>query len=144
MLITLYGSYVMYKYGISPCFNASPHTHTQRVSKQVNTGWIDTSIEGRGGLAQELNNDFQQSSQEAGGWDFGCSILLPSTPPPPPHWLGQAPPSTPVCVCSTRLMHSTDSPVLLKDTQATFFSSESFPLMQLPPQSSVHYFQSFI
>lgn len=30
---------------------------------------------GRGGPTQELNNNFQQSSQEAGSPDCGCSLL---------------------------------------------------------------------
>ncbi|ROI16157.1 hypothetical protein DPX16_12275 [Anabarilius grahami] len=47
---------------------------------------------GRGGSAQELNNNFQQSSQEARGPDCGCSILQPSPPPQP--W---APPSALAC-----------------------------------------------
>ena len=39
---------------------------------------------GRGATAQELNNNFQQSSQEAGGPDCSCSILSLSLPPPQP------------------------------------------------------------
>lgn len=68
---------------------------------------------GRGATAQELNNNFQQSSQEAGGPDCGCSLLLLSLPPLDPTLL----PSTPLllaCVCSTGLMHSADRPALLK------------------------------
>lgn len=74
---------------------------------------------GRGATAQELNNNFQQSSQEAGGPDCGCSLLLLSLPPLDPTLL----PSTPLllaCVCSTGLMHSADRPALLKRHRTHF------------------------
>lgn len=48
---------------------------------------------GRGGPTQELNNNFQQSSQEAGSPDCGCSLLSSYLPPHSPTLL-PLPPSS--------------------------------------------------
>ncbi|TNN84009.1 hypothetical protein EYF80_005880 [Liparis tanakae] len=48
---------------------------------------------GRGGPTQELNNNFQQSSQEAGSPDCGCSLRSLSLPPHSPTLL-PSPPSS--------------------------------------------------
>lgn len=80
---------------------------------------------GRGGPTQELNNNFQQSSQEAGSPDCGCS-LLSSFLPPHSSTLLPSPPPPPAGLC---LLHRTDAfcrqASALKETQATFLSPES-------------------
>uniref|UniRef100_A0AAV2M884 Uncharacterized protein n=1 Tax=Knipowitschia caucasica TaxID=637954 RepID=A0AAV2M884_KNICA len=75
---------------------------------------------GRGGPTQELNNNFQQSSQEAGSPDCGCSLQCSALPP-----LGRLlPPPAGLC-----LLHRTDAfcrqASALKGTHATFLSFES-------------------
>lgn len=52
---------------------------------------------GRGGPTQELNNNFQQSSQEAGSPDCGCSLLSSFLPPHSPTLLPSSPPSSSSC-----------------------------------------------
>lgn len=76
---------------------------------------------GRGGPTQELNNNFQQSSQEAGSPDCGCSFLFSSLPPRSPALLPSAPLLPLACVCSTGLMHSADRPTLLKRHRPHFY-----------------------
>lgn len=90
----------------------------------VNT---DKYATGRGGPTQELNNNFQQSSQEAGSPDCGCSLLSLFLPPHSPTLL-PSPPPLPLtlllllaCVCSTGLMHSADRPALLKRHRPHFY-----------------------
>lgn len=93
---------------------------------------------GRGGPAQELNNNFQQSSQEAGSPDCGCSLLLAFLPPqpaptlllpfdPPPPLL--PPPPPPAAAAGLCLLHGADAfcrqASALKETQAAFLSPES-------------------
>lgn len=124
-------------------FNASstqwhPKTKSeQEIKQRLNRH----SIKGRGGPVHKLNNNYQQSSQEDGDWDSGCFNLLANTPTPPTRSGSSLHP----ILC---LLHQTNAfyrqPKALKDTQATFFSAESFSWMQPPPQSSAHYFQPLI
>lgn len=76
---------------------------------------------GRGGPTQELNNNFQQSSQEAGSPDCGCSLLSSFLPPHSPTLLPSPPLLLLACVCSTGLMHSADRPALLKRHRPHFY-----------------------
>lgn len=78
---------------------------------------------GRGGPTQELNNNFQQSSQEAGSPDCGCSLLSSFLPPHSPTLLPSPPSSCwPMSAPQDWCILQTSA---LKETQATFLSPES-------------------